>query len=210
MTSERGWMQFVANLREALDQPLPGTDAQSRLAPQPRGKPSGCTPQSAAVLILLYPHRGSLHLPLTRRTETVATHRGQISLPGGAQEGEEPLVETALRETEEELGVHSTVVKVLGQLTPLYTGGSGFLITPVVGWTPARPDFRLDPHEVAELMEIPLTLLYSPTLLRQETWTLNGQQTLVPLYRLGPEIAIWGATAMILSEFLAVVDSLDR
>jgi 8-oxo-dGTP pyrophosphatase MutT (NUDIX family) len=188
--------------------PLPGPDAQLRMAPQPRGRPPNRPPQPAAVLILLYPHQGTLHLPFTRRTETVATHRGQISWPGGTREGDELPAETALRETEEELGVEPAAVEVLGQLTPLHTGSSGFLITPVVGWTAARPVFRPDPWEVAELLEVPVARLCAPDIMRQETWILHGQRTLVPYYRLGPNIVIWGATSMILSEFLAVLDSL--
>jgi len=116
------------------------------------------------------------------------------------------LTRTALRETEEELGVDPASVDVLGQLTPLHTGSSGFLVTPVVGWTSPRPSFQPDPREVAEVLEIPLAALRAPEVLQQETWDLHGQQTLVPFFGLGPEITIWGATAMILSEFLTVVE----
>lgn len=209
MTPEREWGHFIARLREALARALPGPDAQLRLAPRPRSNPTPLVrhaPQPAAVLILLYPHRQVLHLPFTRRTDTVAAHRGQISWPGGAREGRESLVRTALRETNEELEVDPAAVEVLGQLTPLLTGSSGYLISPVVGWAPARPAFQPDPHEVAELLEVPLALLRAPGVLCRETWNLRGRQTLVPCYRLGPEVAIWGATAMILSEFLAVVE----
>ena len=203
---------LITRLREALACPLPGPEAQLRLASRPQGHPPPVIahpPQPAAVLILLYPHQRMWHLPFTRRTETVATHRGQISWPGGAQEGEESLIETALREAKEELGVDPAAVEVLGQLTPLLTVSSGYLITPVVGWTPARPAFRLRPQEVAELVEVPLALLRKPGVLREETWTLHGHETLVPCFRLGPKVAIWGATAMILSEFLAVVEGLE-
>jgi len=117
-------------------------------------------------------------------------------------------VRTALRETEEELGIDPDAVEVLGQLTPLHTGRSGFLITPAVGWTPVRPAFRPDPFEVVELLEVPLALLQRPAVLHQEVWHLHGRQTLVPCYRLGPGTVIWGATAMILAEFLAVVERL--
>lgn len=161
------------------------------------------------MLVLLYPHRAVLHLAFTRRTDTVATHRGQISWPGGAREGKELPVETALRETEEELGIDPTTVEVLGQLTPLATGSSGYLITPVVGWTPARPAFRPDPREVAELLEVPLELLRAPDVLRRGVWNVRGRRTIVPYYRVGPEVAIWGATAMILSEFLAMADAVE-
>ena len=161
-------------------------------------------------MVLLYPHKVplSLYLPFTRRTQTVTTHRGQISWPGGAREGDESPTETALRETEEELGIVPDTVEVLGMLTPLHTGGSGFLITPVVGWATSRPTFQPDPCEVAEVLEVPLTQLRAPGVIRRDTWTLRGQRTLVPYYQPRPDIAIWGATSMILSEFLAVIGSL--
>lgn len=209
MDPDAGWGEFAARLAEALSHPLPGAEAQLRLAPRPRGNAPRTPPQAAAVLILLYPHRGALRLAFTRRTESVAAHRGQISWPGGAREGEEPLVVTALREAEEELGVDPASVEVLGQLTALHTGRSGYLVTPVVGWTATRPAFQPDPREVAELLEVPLAVLRAREVRREEVWKVHGRRTLVPCYRLGPEAAIWGATAMILSEFLAVVEGAD-
>lgn len=197
-------------MRDGLGRPLPGREAHLRLATRPRIALAPIArhhPQPAAVLILMYPLDGDLHLPLTRRTETVATHKGQISWPGGVQEEGEPLVTTALRESEEELGIEPTAVDVLGELTPLPTGSSGYLVTPLVGWTPTRPTFRPNPQEVAEILEVRLDTLRRPAILREEVWDLRGRETLVPCYRLGPGTAIWGATAMTLGEFLEVVEA---
>ena len=172
-------MCLIAGLRGALARPLPGPEAQLRLAARPRSHPTplaGHPPQPAAVLILLYPHHGVLHVPFTRRTDTVATHKGQISWPGGAKEGAESLVTTALRETQEELGVDPAAVDVLGQLTPVSTGSSGYLVTPVVGCASARPVFRPDPCEVAEVLEVELDRLQAPDVLRRETWRLHGRE----------------------------------
>lgn len=204
-TNDR-WRCLKARLEEALGRPLPGLPAQSRMAPRPRGRAPERPPRAAAVLALLYPHNGVLHLPFTRRTQTVATHRGQISWPGGAREGEEPLETTALRETREELGIDPSSVDVMGRLTPLLTGTSGFIITPVVGWTPVRPGFEPDSREVAEVLELPLADLRRTGVVHTEQWELHGRQTQVPFYRLGPRTRIWGATAMILSELMEIVE----
>jgi 8-oxo-dGTP pyrophosphatase MutT (NUDIX family) len=143
---------------------------------------------------------------LTRRTETVENHKGQISLPGGRREGEELIEQTALREAQEELGVAPCAVEVLGALTPLYIPPSDFCITPVVGWTGARPDWQPDAVEVAEVLEIPLRHLADPANLHKETWQPGELSMQVP-YFLVRGHRVWGATAMVLSEFLALLDS---
>ena len=143
-----------ATIARLLRGPKPGLAAQSRMAPRPRqGWPpgEGITSRQGGVLLLLYPHQGQLYLVLTRRTEAMDNHKGQIALPGGHREGEESIEQTALREAQEELGVVPTAVKVLGTLTPLYIPPSNFCITPVVGWAEKRPDWQPDDVEVAEV-----------------------------------------------------------
>jgi 8-oxo-dGTP pyrophosphatase MutT (NUDIX family) len=131
-------------------------------------------------------------------------HKGQISLPGGAREGDEPLEWTALRETYEELGVDPQSVEVLGVLTPLYIFPSDYCIIPYVAARPDRPTFVPDPVEVAEVLEVLLLTLLDPTIRREEEWVLHGTITRVPFYQIG-EHKVWGATAMVLSEFAAVL-----
>jgi 8-oxo-dGTP pyrophosphatase MutT (NUDIX family) len=156
--------------------------------------------RNAGVLILLYPHNGALTFALTRRTESVATHKGQISLPGGAQEPGETLNQSALRETCEEIGVCLDETCLVGALTHLYLGVSDFDVYPFVGCVPERPDFRPDPVEVAGMLEFPLPLLIDDSIKETERWTLHGIEMGVPFYRLDGQV-VWGATAIILSEF---------
>jgi len=128
----------------------------------------------------------------------------QISLPGGRREGDEPIEQTALREAQEELGVVPRAVEVLGTLTPLYIPPSDFCITPVVGWTGTRPDWQPDAVEVAQVLEIPLRLLADPATVHRETWQ-RGELTVQVPYFMVRGHRVWGATAMVLSEFLAIL-----
>lgn len=198
----------LAAIRRALGRPLPGRVAQMRMSTRPRpgleARSPGHQPRQGGVLILLYPKAGRLHLPLTRRTETLEDHKGQISLPGGAREGNEPLEWTALRETHEELGVDPQSVEVLGMLTPLYIFPSDYCITPYIAARPDRPTFVPDPVEVAEVLEVPLLTLLDPTIRREEERILHGIPARVPFYQID-EHKVWGATAMVLSEFATML-----
>ncbi|MCG2768444.1 MAG: CoA pyrophosphatase [Chloroflexota bacterium] len=193
------------DVRRALSRPRPELEALLRMATQPRpggaGLPLGHSPKQGGVLLLLYPIDSYLHLVLTRRTEQVANHKGQISLPGGAREpGDHSLLETALRETREELGIRTDQLQVLGPLTSLYIPPSDYCIQPYVAYADARPDFSPEPTEVEELLEMSLNHLLDPVTREEEIWELRGHPVVVPFYRLG-EHKIWGATAMVLSEF---------
>ncbi|MFZ8843006.1 NUDIX hydrolase [Thermoflexus sp.] len=206
---------MIQRLQEALARPLPGPSAQWEMAPPYRRalleQTGGLPPEArpAAVLILLYPRGRDLAFPLTRRTDHVAHHKGQISLPGGACEPGESPEAAALRETEEELGFLTSAVGLLGHLTPLYVPPSGFLVYPVVGYLPERPVFHPAPLEVAEVLEATLSWLLDPRHQGEEEWELHGARWRIPVFRLGGHV-IWGATAMILAEFRAVArEALD-
>ncbi len=198
----------VEDIRRALARPLPGVAAQVRLAPPYRieqlyqAPPADARP--AGVLIALYPGDGALHFLLTRRTDDVETHKGQISLPGGAQEDGESLLDTALREMREEVGVAVEPSAVLGVLSAVYVPPSGFLITPYVAALPHRPSFVAMHREVAELIEAPLSVLFDPATVQREVWTLRGVEVEVPFFQIGSH-KVWGATAMVLSEFAAAI-----
>ena len=198
------------DIRRALTRPLPGVAAQVRLAPPYRFdqllQPPPADARPAGVLIVLYPRGEALHFLLTRRTDDVENHKGQISLPGGAQEDGESLLDTALRETREEIGVRVEPSAVLGRLSPVYVPPTGFLITPYVAALPARPHFVVMQREVAELIEAPLSALFDPSIVRREVWTLRGAEVEVPFFQIGP-YKVWGATAMVLSEFAAAIGS---
>jgi len=114
---------------------------------------------------------------------------------------------TALREAYEEVGAPPDQVRVLGRLTTLYVVPSNYVVVPVVGWIDHRPAFRTDPYEVARLLEVPLALLLDPANRREDEWQLRNRRALVPYFSLDGQ-TVWGATAMILSELLAVVAGL--
>jgi 8-oxo-dGTP pyrophosphatase MutT (NUDIX family) len=200
------------DIRVALTRPLPGIAAQIKLAPEYRVESLRAAPpadaRTAGVLILLYPHNDAWHFPLMKRVEDGLVHSGQISLPGGSQEAGESLQATALREACEEIGAACTEIDVLGQLSPLYIHPSNFLVTPTVGYVEQRPDFRCDPREVAELIEVPLSTLFDRNVVQREPWNLRGVTVEVPFYQIGPH-KVWGATAMILSEFSLLLAEMD-
>jgi 8-oxo-dGTP pyrophosphatase MutT (NUDIX family) len=200
------------DVRRALARPRPGLDAHLKMAPQPRPGwdpdftlPADC--REGGVLILLYPRAKRLHLVLTRRTETVRSHKGQISLPGGKREAGESLVQTALRETCEELGVPPEGIEVIGQLSALYTPPSNYCIYPFVAHRPYAPTFRLDPVEVAEVLEVPLSTLLDPAIRNVELWSDPhfDSPRRVPFFNVNGQM-VWGATAMILSELVTLLE----
>jgi 8-oxo-dGTP pyrophosphatase MutT (NUDIX family) len=200
---------LLKTLENKLRGMLPGLQAQLKMTPHPRpGQRSyeevGDSCINAGVLLLLYPWRDKLHLILTKRTERLSHHQAQISLPGGRQETGESITQTALREAREELGIHPESVRVIGKLTPLYIPPSNYCIYPVVSSVPARPDFSPSPKEVAEIIEVPLGHLLNVKNRIEEVWNIRGKNVSVPFYSFR-EHKIWGATAMVLSEFLELV-----
>lgn len=205
-------MDYI-EVRRALALPRPGRAAQMRMAPRPRlgdvfPLPPEIRPKEAGVLILLYPDSDDLHFFLTRRTERVEKHKGQISLPGGAQEAGESLAQTALRETREELGIPTAPIELLGDaLTPLYIPVSGFRATPFVAFTPMRPNVQVNETEVVEVLEPSLAMLLDESNIKEEPWTIRGLPTIVPYFLINGH-KVWGATAMILSEFRAILQSI--
>ena len=197
----------IEHIRATLRGPLPGPRAQIIMAPQPRPfqPPPGVEARQAGVLLLLYPRRDALYLVLTVRTSSLNHHSGQISLPGGGwEEGDASLQETALREAQEEIGIATGPLEVLGPLTPLYVPPSHNVVHPFVAYTPQQPTFRPDPQEVAELLEVPLSLLLDPATRREEDWIWRNLPLHVPFYAVG-EHKVWGATAIVLAEFLALL-----
>ncbi len=192
-----------------LHGPKPGLASQLQMVPEHRRIDKtylevGDSCNRASVLVLLYPRHGHLHVVLTRRTDKVAHHQAQISFPGGHQDSHESILETALRETQEELNVAPSSVRVLGELTPLYVPPSNYCIYPVVAAAESRPDFRPSPHEVAEVLEIPLDHLLDAKNVQREVWPLRGLEVNVPFY-LFQGHKIWGATAMIMAELLDLI-----
>jgi 8-oxo-dGTP pyrophosphatase MutT (NUDIX family) len=205
---------FETALRDAMTR-LPGLEAQLTMAPSPRtgwdplSPPAGL--RDAAALLLLYPHEGAWHVPLTVRGSRLRQHTGQISLPGGGVDLGESFETTALREAAEELGVVPAAVRVVGRLTPLHIPVSGYLLHPVVGITDERPSFQPHEWEVDRLIEVPLATLRDPAIVRRDMQRLQRGGALVtvevPFFDLAGD-RLWGATAMVMAEFLAIVETL--
>lgn len=176
---------------------------------------SGERYRRAAVLLLIYPRNGEDHMVFIRRTETVMHHKGQISLPGGAKDPTDPdLVYTALRETQEELGVDPQAIEVTGRLRDIYARVSGFLITPIIGRLKhghaESLRFNPSPDEVAEVIEVPLSALRDETLHHIRPYTApDGFHYEIHYYTYGP-YEIWGATGRILHEFLGRDEEVKR
>ena len=204
---------FDDALRERLNLPLPGLEAQLRMAPRPRltWDPQADPPlRDAAALILLYPRADTWWLPLTVRASTLPHHTGQVSLPGGRVDPGETLEQAALREAFEEVGVLPTDVNVLGQLTALPVPISHHLLHPVVGIAARQPVFRIHAGEVDRLLETSIAhLRHADTLrVRQSPRYQGADGTMdVPYFEVDGA-QVWGATAMVLSELLAVLDGL--
>jgi len=197
-------------IQRVLQQPLPGLRAQARMAPIPRpSRPPtpDHRPREGGVLVLLYPGEGAgdLYLVLTRRTDTLGNHRGQISFPGGSVDPADPsTTQTALREACEEIGVCRDDLCLLGDLTPLYIPPSDFCIHPHVGFVPQRPAFVPQPAEVAELLEVPVRHFLDDRHVVRAEWIIRGEPRQVPYFDVYGH-QVWGATAMVLAEFAAVL-----
>ncbi len=196
-----------SRLRLALAGPLPGLEAQRRMAPTPR---PGWQPdrqagpaRDAAGLVLLFPIAEQVHLLLTVRSAQLPSHAGQVSLPGGAVEAGESVEEAALREAHEETGVEPAAVRVLGRLTPLHIPVSGFVLHPIVGVADVRPSYRLAHTEVESLVEPSLDALLAPGCVKVQSGTWDGVARDVPYFALDG-LVVWGATAMVLAEFIEI------
>jgi 8-oxo-dGTP pyrophosphatase MutT (NUDIX family) len=205
--------EIEALLRDRLAQTLPGIDAQIRFAPEmlKHAWRTGQLPaesRQAAALLLLYPHHNGTAVALTVRASGLARHAGQISLPGGATDPGETLAEAALREAAEEIAVDPAAVRVLGELTPVHVLVSGFTLHPVVGLTDRRPDFTPAPGEVEEILEVSLDDLRDASRIRQGTRIREGVAVEYPYFDLlGHQV--WGATAMVLGEFICLLAEIE-
>lgn len=196
---------FIRNLESELKNKLPGRLSQNKMAPAaPREYYPAEFTGKAGVLILLFPHNGELSIVLIKRTEYPGPHSGQVSLPGGkAEKTDSSQIDTALREAREETGIDTGKVNVLGTLTPLYIPVSDTEVLPVVGYTGKQPQFKINAREVEYLIQIPVKHLAGKTLITERDLRIRDQVIRAPGYLINNEY-IWGATAMILSEFTDV------
>jgi 8-oxo-dGTP pyrophosphatase MutT (NUDIX family) len=198
----------IARLEDALSRELPGADAQAMLAPVPRRAwPPGFHPSKvrhAAGLLLVFPRDDRAHIVLTVRAGTLGRHSGQVSLPGGVVEPGEALEHAALREAHEEVALEPGAVRVLGALTPIDIPVSGFRLHPILAAADQRPLLAPSDGEVARILEVPVEDLLDGQYLRTTERVRDGYALTVPAFHVAGE-EIWGATAMVLSEFLVLL-----
>ena len=193
-------------IQDQLSRELPGLEAQMKMAPIVREQLNFNVPQQkAAVMVLLFSKNDNLHTILIKRNEYDGPHSGQISLPGGKYEHEDfDLSATSLRETAEETGIDPSEIHMIGRLTTLEIPVSNFEVHPFVGCMDYKPDFHPDPTEVEYLIETDLNILISPEIRKTKIMNIGEYMIELPYYDyLGHHI--WGATAMMLSEFLEVL-----
>ena len=206
---------FINILKSELEKPLPGTEIQWQMASSDRmikdfqrspGKNAGV----AAVLILLYPHNYSLYTVLMQRHDYKGVHGGQISFPGGKKEASDAdNIQTAIREANEETGVDPTAISVIGTLTPLFIPVSNMIVTPVVGWTDKKPDYRHQKEEVVFLFDADLKRLLDSSIIKTKPMEIRGESIDVKYFDYDGNV-IWGATAMILHELLTIIKKIKN
>ncbi|MFO8021101.1 MAG: CoA pyrophosphatase [Perlabentimonas sp.] len=196
---------IIQRLKVNLSNNLPGVSAQARMAPTLRSdlhlhaNPDSTTRQSA-VLIPIFQYEGLASTLLIKRTTYNGVHSGQISFPGGKQEeNDTDLIQTALREAQEEVGIDHTLVRVIGTLTPLYIPVSNMMVLPVVGVMPSIKKLHLNLQEVEYTITAELSLFKNTDNLSVKTISINNKAISAPYYAVGKEV-VWGATAMIISE----------
>lgn len=202
---------LISQIQENLNQPLPGPEAQYRMAHAVRGSypASSKNARIACVLVALYPKQGDWHIVLIQRVSSNPRdrHGGQISFPGGGYEDSDGSLEQgALREANEEVGIIPEDVNLLGRLTELFIPVSNFVVHPFVGSLNYVPKFVPQISEVHEIIEVPLHALQNPANRLTTEIRLPNNITLknVPYFDVNGHV-VWGATAMMLNEFLEVL-----
>jgi 8-oxo-dGTP pyrophosphatase MutT (NUDIX family) len=207
---------FLSALKNQLNKPLPGLDAQFELAPEGRINEYPDLNKlkehkQGAVCILLFLKENELYFPLIKRTDYKGVHSGQIALPGGKfEESDSDLINTALRETQEEIGINIERSNVLGILSSLYIPPSNYLVYPIVSFIDYDPEFSIQGEEVAELIEYPMKKFMDQKIqVTEVNASSNGKKITTPYFDIDGKV-LWGATAMILNEFRWVINSLQK
>lgn len=191
-----------------LSQPLPGRLGQISMAPKPVDEKrfseyQPINPRRGAVLMLFYPGENDTLVPFIKRPSYDGVHGGQVSFPGGKwEEQDQGLSQTALRETEEEIGVSQSSVNLLGKLSDLYIPPSNFLVSPFIGFVEEMPMFEADPFEVDRIISCPVDLLTDLNIRKEGEIIVRDKMKLnAPYFDIEKEM-VWGATAMMLGEFM--------
>jgi len=203
---------FIKNLTSRIKQNLPGKAAQKKMMIKtqipikPKFNKKKFKP--AAVLILLYPFNDEWYFFLTKRTENVDHHKGQIALPGGMVEKNETIEEAAIRETYEEIGIYPKNIKIIGSLSSFYVTVSGFQIYPFLGWTNKKPKTKINDAEVEQIFSVSINTLIKKETKKYKNDILSGYPARIPYFDLKNEM-VWGATSIILSEFKFILKDIS-
>lgn len=204
---------FIDLLENRIKFPLPGINAQLKMASDVRNKNIDfsydiSTATQSSVLILLYPDNITLKTVFILRQTYDGVHSGQVSFPGGrVEEKDDSLVATALRESFEEVHILPEKVRILGPLSELYIPPSNFIVLPILGFYETQPDFIPDKTEVAELIETDISFLFDNKLHKQTILDIRGYKINAPYFDVHSHV-VWGATAMILSELKEIIESI--
>lgn len=202
---------FAENLKKYLTlSKLPGVEAQLKMSPNVRNphfesqSPNESTIK-AAVLITIIIKEDSFKTVLIKRPEYNGAHSGQISFPGGkAEKTDKNIYHTALREAKEEIGINPDNIDVVGSLTTLYVPVSNICIYPIIGLTNKSISYNINQNEVAEVIETNIEVLFDENNIDKMSFTTNNLEIIAPYYNVSNN-KVWGATAMIISEFLEVI-----
>ena len=207
------FQRFITQLKIMINNDLPGEESHQKMRviyDQSIELPfSKINSIPAAVLILLYLADNEIYFFLTKRTDELKHHKGQISLPGGTQEGNEKLIDTALRETQEEIGINKTSISIIGTITPLFVPVTGFMIYPFIGYSLNKLNPKPDPVEVATIFSVNISDLLNKENRTTEQRNIRGYDVQVPYFKLN-DYQVWGATSMILSEFRDLIKFINE
>ena len=207
------FQRFITQLKIMITNGLPGEESHQKMRviydksiELPFSKINSIP---AAVLILLYLADNEIYFFLTKRTDELKHHKGQISLPGGTQEGNEKLIDTALRETQEEIGINKTSISIIGTITPLFVPVTGFMIYPFIGYSHNKLEPKPDPVEVETIFSVNISDLLNKENRTTEQRNIRGYDVQVPYFKLN-DYQVWGATSMILSEFRDLIKFINE
>jgi len=203
----------IQQIKQRLNQELPGLSSHLKMAPANRihelknQEKKFLNAQKSAVMLLLFNEQNKLKVIFIRRSFYVGIHAGQIAFPGGRYEDFDiEIKNTALREIEEEIGLHSENIEVIGRISDIYVPPSNFLISVFVGYLPQKPQYKIDEREVNEIIEIELSEFFKEDSIIEKEFIVpsTNSKVLAPYYKVG-NIELWGASAMVMCEFLDII-----
>lgn len=201
-------------LKRILRKELPGHSAHLKMAPMIGNElyrtftPTSTATKSAVLVLIFGQQVDSLRLLLTLRSSNLSLHSNQISFPGGHCEQNESIVESAIRECLEEIGIRVFPDDIVGTLSELFVPPSDTIIFPVVAYLDSIPSKKINVDEVAEIFTVPLSFFFDEENIQKEIWTFRGNNIEVPLWKVHRTIPLWGATAMIIAELREVLKPL--